>query len=477
MTAEGTFPKVSRDKLYAIEVNKFHYNQLATYVVGSPYGDYTDIQTALNNLNTLGGKIFVKAGSYTITSPIQISGTNIIIEGEGVASQIRYNGNNFEASGAIMMADTTQRAGIQIRNLRISNIGATGSGTAIDMSHFAVCRFSDLWIDGSPKYGIIGSATGTLYNYIENCRIGFGGISGVGIGLYNTTNETTIMRTRMVPGTGSKMSGFDIDSHGCTLYDCDVEASEEVTAFNVMGTGNDSTFIGPYTEGNGNGFIFAANVEAPTIIGGTIIDSTNKNLINNGAKGLNIYNTRLQYEQFTYTESLNGFPGVRWISPYHNSLVSTSATPNVGSVYLEEFETKESCFAGSISWVKGGTQAGSVLLGIYGPITTEETCAGAPLLIQTGSVIVSAGTNTEESVALTAKTLLKPGRYYAAITFSDATNTFQRNVNQTQAIGWTQVFSNTGNAFTDLPTTCPAVTNTPSNMPGMRIRCGGLTSI
>lgn len=475
MTAQDIFPKVSRDKLYASEVNKFNFSRTANYVVGSPYGDYTDIQQAINALPNSGGKIFVSAGSYTITSPIQFSGANIVVEGAGAATQVRYNGDS--VAQAFKMADTTQRAGIQLRNMRITNIGTIGSGTAIDMSYFAVCRLSDLWIDGSPKYGIYSSGTGTLYNYIENIRVGFGGISGIGIGLYGASNETTIMRTRNIPGTGSAMIGFDIDSHGCTLYDCDVEASSGVTAFNINSNGHDCTIIGPYTEGNGNGFIFASNVEAPTIIGGTIIDSSNFNLINNGAKGLNIYNTRLQYEQFTYTESLNGFPGIRWINPYHSTLVVTSATPIVGSVYLEEFECKESVFADSVSYVKGATQAGSIIMGIYGPITTEETCQNAPLLVQTGSVAVSAGTNTEQAVALTAKTLLKPGRYYTATTFSDATNTFQRNSNQTQIIGWTQIFSNTGNAFTDLPATCPAITNTPNNMPGIRVRCASLTTI
>src|SRR5215469_13665516 len=47
-------------------------------------GDFTTLQAAINALPTTGGKIFVKAGVYPITSTIEISTSNVQIQGEGM---------------------------------------------------------------------------------------------------------------------------------------------------------------------------------------------------------------------------------------------------------------------------------------------------------------------------------------------------------------------------------------------------------
>jgi hypothetical protein len=47
-------------------------------------GDFTALQPAIAKLQATGGKIFVKAGVYPITSTIQISQSNVHIQGEGM---------------------------------------------------------------------------------------------------------------------------------------------------------------------------------------------------------------------------------------------------------------------------------------------------------------------------------------------------------------------------------------------------------
>jgi hypothetical protein len=47
--------------------------------------DFTDIQAAITALPPLGGKIFVKAGTYPIMTTIQIRTSNLQIQGEGMA--------------------------------------------------------------------------------------------------------------------------------------------------------------------------------------------------------------------------------------------------------------------------------------------------------------------------------------------------------------------------------------------------------
>ena len=51
-------------------------------------GDFTTLQDAINALPAIGGKIFVKAGHYPITNKIQITVSNVHIQGEGMGITI-----------------------------------------------------------------------------------------------------------------------------------------------------------------------------------------------------------------------------------------------------------------------------------------------------------------------------------------------------------------------------------------------------
>jgi len=62
----------------------------STFVVspGPSKGDFTALQDAINALPSTGGKVFVKAGVYPITSTIQITASNVHIQGEGMGITI-----------------------------------------------------------------------------------------------------------------------------------------------------------------------------------------------------------------------------------------------------------------------------------------------------------------------------------------------------------------------------------------------------
>ncbi len=47
-------------------------------------GDFTNLTAAMQALPASGGKIFVKAGVYPITSTIKIANGNVHIQGEGM---------------------------------------------------------------------------------------------------------------------------------------------------------------------------------------------------------------------------------------------------------------------------------------------------------------------------------------------------------------------------------------------------------
>ena len=73
-------------------------------VLGPPdcqVADFTDIQAAINALPPIGGKIFVKAGTYPIKKTIQIGASNVQIQGEGMGI------TNFVADKTTMTASPT----------------------------------------------------------------------------------------------------------------------------------------------------------------------------------------------------------------------------------------------------------------------------------------------------------------------------------------------------------------------------------
>lgn len=430
-------------------------------------GDYSTIQSAITALST-GGKILVKKGTYNITSGLTISTSNLVIEGEGPSSVITFNGAS--VTPAIANSDTAQRTNIVIKDIKIDNTGSAGNGVGIDATYFARSRFENIFIEDT-NGGILLNSANALYNLIENCTISVSGTNSYGVKLDTNANENTLKRLRII--TTSASTGVIVNAHGSSLYDIDVETGAAI-GIDIQSSGHDTTIYSPYLEGNVINLKVAANVESTTIIGGIVVDGSTYNIQNLGAKGLNIYNTRVQYEQFTYSESLNSFPGVRWLIPYHTGIAATDQLATAGRVLLQLFETQQSVFADGVTIVNGTVAAGNVTVGIYGPITTEETCNGAPLLIESSSTATS-GTSTAQTISLT-KTLLKPGRYYVAVEYSNAAHTYFRNTNATQIIGWAQYYDR-GGGYGALTDPCPTITETGSAIPGVRIKCASLTTV
>lgn len=444
----------------------------ATFVVDiNGRGDYADLQSAIDALPSGGGKIFVRAGTYTVgVAGIRITKSNVFVEGEGPAT--RFNFNTATLSTFLAMGDTSQRSNLRFESFRISQQGTAGTGVAIDASYFAQSLFKNITTDGT-NGGLLMNVGGTLYNRAYNCTFNVSGAGSYGYKCGTTSNENTFYSCRTIGDTNT--TGFIVAAHSVKLVDFIAEGI--LVGVDVQASGDDCTMIAPYLELNGTNLKVAANVESCTVVGGVIIDGTTYNIQNLGAKGLTFLNTRLQYEQFTYNESLNGFPKRRWVDTFFNNgaISATSQTATAGRVYLQEFEMKEGGFVDGISYVKAGTQAGNVRVGIYGPITTEETIDGVALLVESDSVAVSAGTNTEQNVALT-KTRLNSGRYFVAIQFDDNTNTYMRNPNQTQVIGWAATYDR-GGGYGAFTTPCPTTTLTGSAIPSVRIRLSGITTV
>jgi len=123
-------------------------------------GDFDDIQTAIDALPAEGGKIFIKKGTYTLTSELGIGDSDIILEGEGYSTFIYRScgvGQNTIAA--------TSQSRLVIRNLRISS----GShGNCIHLTTCSFCLIQDCYFDTEVGVRLYGCS----YITVDSCYFG-----------------------------------------------------------------------------------------------------------------------------------------------------------------------------------------------------------------------------------------------------------------------------------------------------------------
>lgn len=156
----------------------------------------------------------------------------------------------------------------------------------------------------------------------------------------------------------------------------------------------------------------------------------------------------------------------RWLLPVIDGVNTTSQTATAGDVLLFQFNVTSSCSVDGIGLRHGATASGNAVVGIYGPISqTSDTCNNAPVIVQSSSTAL---VGTLQVVTFT-ETALTPGIYYAAVEYEDALHTFFRFGNTTQVGGVTQKYSR-GGGYGALTDPCPAVSDTLTAFPNIKIR-------
>lgn len=158
--------------------------------------------------------------------------------------------------------------------------------------------------------------------------------------------------------------------------------------------------------------------------------------------------------------------------PLHGGMgiPTTNANPVAGTVYLMLFENPTDCTVNEVTFSNGTPIAGNCIVGIYGPITTEEVAAGTPVVVQSASTALTS-TSAPQSVAIPSTRLLS-GRYYVAVEFDNVSHTFLRQTNTKMYSGWTYTYARSG-GYGALTDPCPATTDTAANFPSVRIKVSG----
>lgn len=252
-----------------------------------------DSTTAVQNALTaaVGGTVYFPVGTYKISATLNppSSGGNTIgttMRGAGWGSVLEFDQS--VVSTMIAMGGTTQ-AKVDIRDLRIEQMGAADGGTAINANYFVSSVIDNVSIDrGSGNkhcnVGISMDVIGTYYNVVKNSRVSVDGAGAIGISMSNVSNSNTIADVKIVVngsgGVGS--SGIYIDAHSNTISHCDIETAPGNGVF-VDSAGHATTLINPYLEANNIGLKLAASVYCPTVVGGTIESNITANIQDNGS--------------------------------------------------------------------------------------------------------------------------------------------------------------------------------------------------
>ena len=172
------------------------------------------IQQAVNALSGEGGRIHIKSGEYVIDTPITVTKSHLIIEGNGWDTVIRYEGSD----AAFKIGDGTSPVNnVIIRNLRL--IGGNAGNTAILLYDAHFCLLENIRIEE-----FVGSAVKldrSWINTIRNCDIRHGSIGIELDGVSdNQPNDITIHKTYLGGASQREIEIKGADPQNITVDNC-----------------------------------------------------------------------------------------------------------------------------------------------------------------------------------------------------------------------------------------------------------------
>jgi hypothetical protein len=237
------------------------------------------------NVQTYGGTIYFPAGQYLITSTLTVATTGTTFQGDGWASQIRYDGTSVTPA-----VNASANIRVNMRYLRLSQLNATTTGTCIDASNFNMSVLEMLLIDGggasgvAPRTGILMNSSTAHYNQIRACRISYGNTSSAGISLQGGAHSNSIIDCRLLPQSDDAASSgiYITNTHSTNIVHADVEAGTG-NGFFLDTAAHSTTITGGYADTMGICLKISTGVIAPTVIGGTYENGATANVQNNGA--------------------------------------------------------------------------------------------------------------------------------------------------------------------------------------------------
>lgn len=235
-------------------------------------GDYTDIQSGLDAVGSGGGSVYVKAGTYTITSGLTISksSTRLILDG---GATVQCNGANVATA---LTVSTTALSRIEVRGGKWLQTNATAQGVCFDFSNTPNHWCGEMRIE---EFGtaiqILDTTSTSFYSQWENVQI-FNCNNGISMG-GTQPNHNLFTNVRVRPKAGGGGKGLSlVDTRGNTFVHCDFEPSTAagITGVLIDGTSRENMFVNCWIEANTSGAVIMAGAVRNSFIGCSITSNT-----------------------------------------------------------------------------------------------------------------------------------------------------------------------------------------------------------
>jgi len=272
-------------------------------------GDYTDIQSAINALPASGGVVYIREGTYTVSSSIAIISSNVTLVGAGAATKI------FLANGAnVDVISATWGQNIVIANLCIDGNKAnqTAASSGIKFTNVENSRISGCRIEKSKDCGVYLDSSSR--NVITNSTVESGGNLGIYL---SSSNNNTVMGNTIESNSDDGIHLYS-GSNNNTVMGNTIESNSSDGIF--CSGSNNNTVMGNTIESNsGIGIYLYSGSNNNTVMGNTIKSNSSDGIFCNGANNNTITGN---------TSESNGGSGIQLYSSSNNSVTGNTIKSN-----------------------------------------------------------------------------------------------------------------------------------------------------
>lgn len=207
--------------------------------------DHTDINAAISGLPSVGGKVLLSEGTFTIAGEISLD-SNVHLQGMGVgATIIKVKDSD---TGDYIIADITNLSGVTISDLTINGNSASASGDNVGISitnsaevlinRVRITGVSIDTLDGEGIHVVSGSSI-----KIIACDI----VSSQGAGIYVDAGGP-IIDSCMISSSGG--AGINSQSDSTSIVGCWVTGSN---SYGIVLAGDKCRIVGCHIATNGSG--------------------------------------------------------------------------------------------------------------------------------------------------------------------------------------------------------------------------------
>ncbi len=210
----------------------------ATFIVAlDGTGDFDKIQDAIDALSSTGGAIYIKEGTYNITTSILLNKTNLLLSGPGKATKIVPNGDY-----GIMNASADDCTITQIYFYGTST-GTSQHGIYNNASTSTHMLIKDCWFENLGGHGIF--LDGDTRHIVSNCYCSGNDLSGIHL---RVVTYSIISGNHCIPngayGIHLETIGINgcarnvIDSNNCFSNVTNQITDDDAWLYNVLGDNN-----------------------------------------------------------------------------------------------------------------------------------------------------------------------------------------------------------------------------------------------